>query len=308
MEEDAPRWRFMADALGDAARYRVPREAMAWALRDLPLAPGMRVLEVGCGAGGYTQMLMEALGGRGAWTCVDHDAELLRQARENVRAPESVALRFERADALKLPFADGAFDAVVSAFLLCVLPSPLAALREMRRVTKPGGLIGSLSCFCKSGSLPIFHGIEAWDGLERYQALQPRVRSAFRQGIRNPGLGIPSGKDLDVWGDHAKAGLVDLQMTGYLTVYAPADKRWSDEDAADWLSRREKVETNLFDRLAKEGVHKLAPFGVTPAEVDEYRELTKRRYAFLRADLARSRSNMDAFADPNVLITGRVPP
>src|SRR6185369_12175424 len=121
----------------------------------------------------YSQMLMEPLRGRGEWVAADHDADLLRQARENVRA--SVPIRFERADALKLPFADAEFDAVVSAFLLCILPSPLDALREMRRVTKPGGVIASLSCFCKSGALPIFHGIESWPGLERYQELQPRV-------------------------------------------------------------------------------------------------------------------------------------
>src|SRR5438477_11147205 len=100
---------------------------MAFALREMPLEPGMRVLEVGCGAGGYTEMLMEPLRGRGEWVCVDHDADLLRQARERVQG-----VRFERADALALPFADREFDAVVSAFLLCVLPSPLAALREMR--------------------------------------------------------------------------------------------------------------------------------------------------------------------------------
>lgn len=303
---DAPRWRFQPDGLGDAARYRVPREAMESALRDLPLAPGMRVLEVGCGAGGYTALLMEKLEGRGAWVAIDHDPDLLRQARENVTP--SVPTRFERGDALALPFAEGEFDAVVSAFLLCVLPSPLAALREMRRVTRPGGVIASISCFCKSGALPLFHGVEQWDGMARYAELEPRVRAAFRQGVRNPGLGLPSGRDLDVWGDYAAAGLVDLRMTGYLTVYAPADSRWSDEDARDWLARRERVEANLFERLAKEGVSKLAPWGVTPDEVEELRLLTQRRYAFLRGEVGRHRRNLDAMADPNVLIVGRVPP
>jgi hypothetical protein len=177
----------------------------------------------------------------------------------------------------------------------------------MRRVTRPGGLVASLSCFCKSGALPLFHGVEKWDGMDRYAELQPRVRSAFRQAIRNPGLGVPSGKDLDVWADYARAGLTDLRMTGYLTVYAPADARWSDEDASDWLARREAVESNLFARLAKEGAERLAPFGVTPQDVEELRALTERRFAHLRASVAAQRRNMDAFADPNVLITGRVP-
>jgi SAM-dependent methyltransferase len=276
---------------------------MAAALASLRLEPGMRVLEVGCGAGGYTRVMAAGLEGEGEWVGVDHDDALLEQARHDVAL--DVPVRFEKAGAFALPFPDGSFDAVVSAFLLCVLPSPLTALREMARVVKPAGVISSLSCFCKSGGLPLFHGAEPWPGSQRYAELEPRVRGAFRQLVRNPGLGLPNGKDLDVWADYARAGLMDLRISGLLPVYAPADARWSEEEALDWLKRRERTELQLFERLA--GDHtRLEKAGVTKQEVDELLTLTKRRFAHLRSP-GMARRTMSAFADPHIIISGRVP-
>jgi len=224
---ETPRWAFKPEGITPAARYSTTREAMAAALPHLRLEPGMRVLEVGCGAGGYTEMMAVALQGKGEWVCLDHDEALLAQARGGVAL--DVPASFEKGSALALPFPNDSFNAVVSALVLCVLPDPLEALREMARVTKRSGVISSISCFCKSGGLPLFHGLELWEGMERYAELEPRVRSAFRRLVRNPGLGLPSGKDLDVWADYARAGLVDLRISGYLPVYAPADARWSEE-------------------------------------------------------------------------------
>src|ERR1044071_576305 len=235
IKKDTTPWKFLPEGLGGAARYAATRETMAAAFASLRLSPGMRVLEVGCGSGGYTSMMAAALQGKGEGGGVDHDEALLDQARRNVVL--DVPVHFENAGALDLPFPARSFDVIVSNFLLCVLPSPLTALREMARVVKPEGIISSLSCFCKSGGLPLFHGSELWPGSERYAELEPRVRSAFRQHVRNPGLGLPNGRDLDVWADYARAGLVDLRISGLLPVYAPADARWSEEEALDWVQR-----------------------------------------------------------------------
>src|SRR5713226_65288 len=81
---ETPRWAFKPEGITPAARYSTTREAMAAALPHLRLEPGMRVLEVGCGAGGYTEMLAVALQGKGQWVCLDHDEALLAQARGGV--------------------------------------------------------------------------------------------------------------------------------------------------------------------------------------------------------------------------------
>ena len=53
--------------------------------------------------------------------------------------PPSISLSFVLADASRLPFPDASFDCVVDTFSLCVMEDPLAALREVRRVLRPGG-------------------------------------------------------------------------------------------------------------------------------------------------------------------------
>ena len=123
--------------------------------------------------------------------------------------------------------------------------------------------------------------------------------------MRNPGLGLPNGKDLDVWADYTRAGLVDLRISGLLPVYAPADARWTESEAQDWLQRRERVELQLFTRLA--GDHtRLEKAGVTRQEVDELLALTKRRFAHLRSPRMIRRTTA-VFADPHIIITGRRP-
>ncbi|MDF3032045.1 MAG: ycgJ, partial [Moraxellaceae bacterium] len=57
-----------------------------------------------------------------------------------------------------IPFADASFDTVVVTYSLCTIPDPVAALREMRRVLKPGGPL----LFCE-------HGLAPEEGVRRWQ-------------------------------------------------------------------------------------------------------------------------------------------
>jgi len=66
------------------------------------------------------------------------DPHMLRRAREAARAASPV-LRVERASGDELPFEDGTVDTVVSRLVLCTVPDPAAALREIHRVLKPEG-------------------------------------------------------------------------------------------------------------------------------------------------------------------------
>jgi len=66
---------------------------------------------------------------------------MLKQARSAVPAPLRDKVTLQVGDAQRLPFATGTFDAVVDSFGLCSFEDPVIALREMRRVLKPGGVI-----------------------------------------------------------------------------------------------------------------------------------------------------------------------
>jgi len=103
-------------------------------LARVQLHPGGRLLDIGCGTGA----LLEALAARYpqcAFAGVDSTPEMLAVARE--RLPEAVDLRAAHAE--RLPFAEAAFDAVVSCNMFHYLREPKAALAEFRRVLKPGG-------------------------------------------------------------------------------------------------------------------------------------------------------------------------
>jgi len=104
-------------------------EVTARALALMDLAPGSRVLDVGCGTGATVGHLRE-LGYRALG--VDRSFLMLTGANST---------RAAVADAMALPFAPGAFDAVFCECALCLTPDPGRALSEMHRVLEPGGML-----------------------------------------------------------------------------------------------------------------------------------------------------------------------
>jgi ubiquinone/menaquinone biosynthesis C-methylase UbiE len=101
---------------------------------------GRKVLEVACGRGCFSRVLA----GRGARVCgADFSGAALRIASRKSPLTESrdVPARFAQADAQRLPFADESFDIVVSCETVEHLRDPQAALAEMARVCRSGGLL-----------------------------------------------------------------------------------------------------------------------------------------------------------------------
>lgn len=99
------------------------------------LPGGARVLDAGCGTGS----LSEALRARDAgWaiTGLDLAEPYLEAAR--ARVPDG---DFHQGDMQALPFPGGGFDAALSLLVIAFVPDPALAVRELRRVTRPGGLV-----------------------------------------------------------------------------------------------------------------------------------------------------------------------
>lgn len=107
------------------------------------VADGWRVLDVGAGTGYVTLPLADAVGPNGDVTAFDASPELLGVLDDKARQRGvSRVVRSVPGDATRLPFPDGSFDAVFSAYLLHELDARApAALREMHRVTKPLGCV-----------------------------------------------------------------------------------------------------------------------------------------------------------------------
>ena len=125
-----------------AVRYMMRRHAARDAAFFLPLLkPGMSLLDCGCGPGSITTGLGEAVS-PGKVVGVDMNAGQIEFAIKLARERGIQNVRFEAASAYQLPFPDESFDAVFSHALFEHLGEPEAALHEIRRVLRPGGLVG----------------------------------------------------------------------------------------------------------------------------------------------------------------------
>jgi ubiquinone/menaquinone biosynthesis C-methylase UbiE len=131
--------------------------------RRLP-ADARRVLEVAAGTGRVTRQLLARLPAGGELVASDLNPPMLEEAQR--RLGVDARLTFQQADAQALPFADARFDAVVCQFGLMFVPDKGLALREMRRVLRPGGTLL----------------LSTWDDVRRNTAtvvLQDQVIAAF---------------------------------------------------------------------------------------------------------------------------------
>ncbi|GGY17761.1 class I SAM-dependent methyltransferase [Streptomyces xanthochromogenes] len=110
--------------------------AFAAAVTEVGLSPGDAVLDAGCGTGRALAPLREAVGPTGVVVGVDLTPEMLAQA---VRAGRDRQAALLRADVARLPLASASVDVVFGAGLISHLPQPADNLRELARVTRPGG-------------------------------------------------------------------------------------------------------------------------------------------------------------------------
>ncbi len=103
--------------------------------------PHPKILDLGCG----TADLALAFPKSSLVTCSDFSGPMLEIARKKIdRSGRGRRITPLAADALALPFADGAFDAVVSAFVMRNLANRTVGMAEMKRVLRPGGVVGIL--------------------------------------------------------------------------------------------------------------------------------------------------------------------
>lgn len=103
------------------------------------LAPGAVALDVCCGTGDLALELAGRVSPGGRVIGCDFSEAMLDLAREKAARRGAAPVRFEWADALRLPYDDGRFDAVTVGFGLRNLSDLDAGLREMHRVLRPGG-------------------------------------------------------------------------------------------------------------------------------------------------------------------------
>lgn len=103
------------------------------------LAPGERVVDVGCGAGIDTLIASKMIGPEGRAIGVDMTPAMVEKARYGAEAMGATNVSFREGLAEALPVDDGWADVIISNGVMNLFPDKLAGLREMARVLRPGG-------------------------------------------------------------------------------------------------------------------------------------------------------------------------
>ncbi len=191
------RWRTAANSAG----YLLPR-----------LRPGTALLDVGCGPGTITADLAHRVEpARVTAVEISHDA--LTLARAEAQRQQLRNVEFVVADVFDLPFSDDTFDVVHAHQVLQHLDDPVGALREMRRVCKPGGTVAA-----RDGDYAGFLWFPAVSGLEEWLTLYDRL-------ARADGGEPNAGRHLLAWAH--SAGFADVTATASVWCFAtPEDRAW----------------------------------------------------------------------------------
>ncbi|WP_031509821.1 methyltransferase domain-containing protein [Streptomyces megasporus] len=199
------------------------------------LAPGLSVLDVGCGPGTITADLA-ALVAPGKVTAVDASEDVLAEARATAAERGPIDIRFVRGDALALDFPDDSFDVVHAHQLLQHLGDPVAALREMRRVCRPGGVVAARDAdYAAMAWYPRTAGLDDWLDL-------------CRRVARANGGEPDAGRRLRSWA--RAAGFTDVTASASAWCFA------DDADRAWWSGLwAERTVASSYAPLAVDGGH-----------------------------------------------------
>lgn len=176
---------------------------IAWA----QVRPEHRALDVGCGPGVVTERLASIVGAGGV-AAVDPSESFVAAARE--RCP---GVDVRQGVAEELPFPDGSFDVALAQLVVSFMSDPVAGLREMARVTRPGGLVAACVWDFATGRGPLS---TFWAAAHRFDP--PPVGETQRPGTREGHIAELA----------AEAGLVDAEP-GSLTVslaFTTFDQWW----------------------------------------------------------------------------------
>lgn len=147
---------------------------------------GQRVLDVGCGPGALTGELVRRVGGE-AVTAVDPSATFVTAAKARHPAVEVL-----RASAEDLPFDDGVFDAALAQLVVHFMADPVAGLRELARVTRPGGVVAACVWDHAGDRTPLavfWHGARELDpGVQDESGLAGAREGHLRELLAEAGL------------------------------------------------------------------------------------------------------------------------
>ena len=210
---------------------------------------GWRWLDVGCGSGAFTGMLVERCAPASVHG-IDPSEEQLAFARARVASPN---VRFDVGDATAVPFPDAGFDAAVMPLVIFFVPDPPRGVAEMARVVRPGGVVSAYAWDMVGGGFP-------------YEALKGELRGFNVTVPEAPNIGASRTDAMrDLW---IGAGLdaVETHEIAVQRVFANFTEYWTiifgspsfgPKLAAMTPSDLARLEAQMRERLPADGAGRI---------------------------------------------------
>lgn len=212
--------------------WRTAENSAAYLLPSL--RPGMSLLDVGCGPGTITVDLARRLA-PGRVLGIDSSAEVIERASTHA-TDQRVSVEFAVADLYHPDIQPDSFDVVHTHQVLQHVPDPVAALRQMRRLCRPGGIVAARDA--------------DYAGMFWYPRLPELDRwlQVYRDVARGNGGEPDAARHLLAWAH--SAGFVDVAVTSSVWYYAtPADREWWGGMWADRI-----VQSSIADQAVERGL------------------------------------------------------
>ncbi|MGP3967438.1 class I SAM-dependent methyltransferase [Streptomyces sp. 6N223] len=221
------------DSVLRSHRWRTAENSAAYLLPEL--RPGLALLDVGCGPGTLTADLAARVA-PGPVTAVDHAEDILSEARAVAEERGVTGVRFARADVHALEFDDDSFDVVHAHQVLQHLGDPVGALRETRRVCRPGGVVAA-----RDADMSAMTWFPEVPGMDEWLALYLRV-------ARANGGEPTAGRRLHAWA--RQAGFAGVTASASVWCFAtPGEREWW---SGLWA---ERTVASSYARTAVDGGH-----------------------------------------------------
>ncbi len=286
----------------------------AWhhfAVEQLDIRPGQRVLDVGCGTGVVTRMMAERTGVEGHVTGLDPSQAMLDQARRYSQFPP---VAWVAGEGEHLPFSDASFDAVTAQFSLRNMRDWSAGLQEMVRVLKPGGRLVVLDIVQPLSTL----GSLAWNGLK---AVTQHLTGTHVKAYQWLGMSVehaPTRREL--LAEASRLGVAEVTAHGWLgdlvvavsgvkgnpverAVMAPRWVMWAVDGSATALQAADGMNQLLAPGCCIDIVS-VVPDGTADPAVQETDERTWRQHA----EAAQARLLADRFQVSVTILHGEPGP
>ncbi len=210
------------------------------------LRAGMTLLDCGCGPGTITAGLARATA-PGAVTGIDLEESQLDIARDNAAKIGIGNVTFERGDVYDLPFQDDGFDAVFSHAMLEHMHDPVSVLKEMRRVLKPGGLVGIRSIDLGATLIAPHDAVlteahDTWRRFRRHCGGDPFMGRRLRALLRQAGFARTVGTgSSESWGTPQSARTIAAalasEFAGPRIAETAIEMGWADQAQMDDAAR-----------------------------------------------------------------------